>query len=146
MARDKRVHWRPYRTALERDGEITIGARARRQRLQRLLLGLVGLLLVIAAVALYVVLSEDEDPPAGPALVLARCSECGHEIALEPDPRRAYPGDCPHCEKHSVWPLWECRVCGERFIAPGPHAGPLHCPNCDSTRVGAAHASESNGP
>lgn len=120
--------------AMRRKGEVAIGAYARRQMLQRLLLGGIGAVLLAAGVVLYLTLRPGGDSNSS-AMIVLRCRQCAFERRMPVDPRRDYPVQCPECEAYSMWPLWQCRDCDALFIPPDP-TGMVRCPECGGVRCG----------
>lgn len=126
--------------ALQREGDVHIGARAVAYRQRRIWIGIGGLLMMALAGAIYLFVSQ----PAAPAAELrktitVRCLACEAEQVLPADPRQAFPVKCSACGKHAAWPLWQCREDGTVFLPEDP-AQTVRCPACGSTRVGYVQA------
>ena len=142
--RDSATEMRSYRAALDRTGDITVGAYARRMRTRRIMLAGVGVLLTLAAISLYFLLRSDRGTPSEAAVITLRCAACGHEHDVPVDPARAYPVVCPACGERAAEPLWECQRCGQRFLPQVLDDGIVHCPRCGGTAVGRPHKSAAN--
>jgi DNA-directed RNA polymerase subunit RPC12/RpoP len=142
MARTHVGQWDEYRAALNRKGEVAIGARARAERRKRFLIGAAGLALIGGAVVTHLVLRPAEHGPTGraTAIVLVQCMDpqCGFQGTVEvPLQEARFPIKCPRCGQQSCQKVWECRDCGHRFVPVGG-AGELQCRECGSKRVGTA--------
>jgi predicted Zn-ribbon and HTH transcriptional regulator len=132
--------WSDYRSAMNREGDIAIGARARAYRRNRYLVGAAGLALIGGAVVMHLLLRlpERAGPSRASAVVLVQCMECGYQGLIQIPPHEArFPVKCPRCKRQSCQKVWECRDCGHRFVPHG-ELGELRCPKCDSQRVGTA--------
>jgi predicted RNA-binding Zn-ribbon protein involved in translation (DUF1610 family) len=138
MVRPSSHDLKPYQRALERTGDVTVGAYARRLLLKRIALGLVGVALIVGAVGLYHLLDHDRPAAATGAQQVLRCRSCGAEQVVAPDPQRSFPATCGQCAERAVWPLWECRSCGKRFVPVESDAFAVRCPKCGGTEVGTA--------
>jgi Zn finger protein HypA/HybF involved in hydrogenase expression len=118
------------------DGDVLVGAYARRLARRRLWLIGFGLALIGLAVVIYRNLE-----PAGSAVdtrpVLARCVECGFEGPLRVPIAARGTFECPTCHARGARELWACRKCGERFLPPVTYETRV-CPACDSSEVGSA--------
>lgn len=128
------------RTALDRVGDVEIGAWVRRRRRKRLLVSLAGLLLVALAVVVYAALRIDggvrrQDGYAADF----RCITCGEEFSGRLDFNQQTPLECPKCGERSAKQVWLCRSCGHRFLLSGPLES-VTCPQCGSYGVGSAAA------
>jgi len=143
MARTHIGDLREYRSAMNRKGEVAIGARARAERRKRYLLGAGGFALIGAAVVTHLLLR----PPGrvtgrAPAMVPVQCMDarCGFQGSVEVSLHQArFPVMCPRCKQESCQKVWECRECGHRFVPQGA-ADELQCRECGSRRVGTATA------
>jgi len=128
-----------YRSALEREGDVSVGAFARRHWFRRVLLGGLGVLLLAgAAWTWYSLQPHDEGVGLGGRYTVAlQCSLCAHrgEAAVGHDQK--FPLKCPACGKRTWWPLWRCQVCGEEFLVR-PGVSEVCCPECGSVSVGTA--------
>jgi DNA-directed RNA polymerase subunit RPC12/RpoP len=142
MARTHIGPLREYRSALDRKGEVAIGARARAERRKRYLIGLAGLALIGGAVGTHLLLRPRERDAVGRATapVLVQCMDpnCGFQGVVQVPLQDAhFPIKCPRCGQQSCQKVWECRDCGHRFVPLG-RTGELQCRECGSKRVGTA--------
>jgi predicted Zn-ribbon and HTH transcriptional regulator len=142
MARSRTGDLSEYRSALNRKGEVAIGARARAERRKRILMGAAGLGLIATAVAMHFVLQAPEHGSRArkTAVVLVQCMDpnCGYQGLVEvPLENARFPVKCPRCKQQTCQKVWECRDCGHRFVPLGP-TGELICRECGSRRVGTA--------
>lgn len=138
MRRRRPTDLRSYRSGLYRDGELLVGAYARAQRRRQILIALAGLALIGGAVWLYLALhTPTEAVGTGVPLVQVQCivPGCAQRTTLRLSGKEVFPVRCPKCGQNSCQPLWECRDCGEQFLARGRQAE-LVCPRCRSRRVG----------
>lgn len=126
----------PASLDIEVTHEVSVGAFARRRRMQRVAMGVGGAALLLGAIALFLLLN----PMSGGRTftVMARCvsAACGFEGAIAVPTDKPAPFQCPRCKQPSCRELWQCRSCGERFIHT--QSGIVKCPKCDSDAVGAA--------
>ncbi len=148
--RRRSIDFRDYRSALYRDGELSIGAYARAQRRRQVLIALAGLALVGGAVWLHFALREPTDvtsPGAPPVYVQCIVADCGYRGVAHLKPGQGFPVKCPKCGQNSCQPVWECRDCGEQFLPRGRPAE-VKCPRCGSRRVGIAEGprEQAGGP
>ena len=128
----------PSRIKFNSREEVRVGAFARRQRRQRLLVGAVGVGLIAAAVWMYVELRPSltpENPNRYPVAV--RCDVCGHVQEIRVPFGQTFPTKCEECGGLACRPLWRCRNCDETF-APEKVGGTVQCPKCGSLEVGSA--------
>ncbi|MBK9119345.1 MAG: hypothetical protein IPM18_07035 [Phycisphaerales bacterium] len=131
-----------YRAALEREGEIAIGAYARAQRRQRILMGLFGLLLLAGAVFILVMLWPRSDAGTRdlvPVVVDCAAEGCDFRGVVQVRADGEFPVPCPACGQRSGYKMWHCREggCGAIFV-PKAGNGEIRCPRCGSRRVGTA--------
>jgi hypothetical protein len=148
---------RSPRTLTNRDllntrGEIVVGAFARAQFRRRLIIAAIGVVLITAAVVIYVSLRSSAGAPGETFPVAVSCIDpkCGYTGELRvPRATLRFPVKCPRCAKTTCQQLWECRDCGTQFVpslvlrddSGDPkrvHPGTPFCPNCRSTVVGVA--------
>lgn len=126
---------RDLQQVLESSGDISIGAYARRTQRRRILIGIVGVALILGAVAVYLMVANLQAGETEPVTVELRCRQCGADTVMNDDPERSYPIACPKCGAQAVWPLWQCRYCEHKFLPPiGKEE--VRCPMCDSRDVG----------
>ncbi|MBN2447406.1 MAG: hypothetical protein JXO22_11800 [Phycisphaerae bacterium] len=136
MRRGPMTEMRSYRAALDRPGDVSIGAYARRVRVRRILLAILGMLLILAAVSLYFLMRPASVTPSQETMITLRCAACGHDYRMPVDPLRAYPTVCPACGERAAQPLWQCLHCGELFLPQSPTDDVVRCPKCGETAVG----------
>ena len=133
------------RRALDRVGDVEIGAWVRRRRRKRVLVSLAGLLLVALAVVVYVSLRIDRGVRRQDGYAADfRCITCEEEFSSRLDFGQQTPLVCPKCGERSAKQVWICRDCGDRFIPVGPLES-VRCPQCGSYRVGSAAAAGGGG-
>ncbi|HMQ16844.1 MAG TPA: hypothetical protein PKC49_12810 [Phycisphaerae bacterium] len=137
---DRPRPWFPDSAGPSRAGrdEIEIGARARRRRLARLVIGLAGGGLTVLAAAFIWALVPAQGrvgPNSYPVRVL--CARCGYAEARRVGPQEAFPLVCSRCAERAAHELWLCVACKGTFV-PDPNARERACPRCGSTRVGTA--------
>lgn len=142
MVRQGSTHVTDYRAAMNATGDVSVGAYARAQRRNRILLGLAGVALIGGAVFVHMFLRPREAGVAGgPLPVLVRCvaEGCGYEGAMAV-PRGQAESEivCPKCGQHSCRKVWQCRSCGAQFV-PKRGAFEIRCPDCGGRQVGAAY-------
>ena len=141
-----------YQSALAREGEIEIGARARARRRRALIVAAFGVVLIGAAWWLYCAMRPTAvDIPDGDYFrVKVECIHCGYRGVLNAKPGERFPLTCPECKNRSCQRLWRCLDCGHEFIPSRPPRTPretmtsretIRCPMCGSARVGSAAAS-----
>lgn len=145
MAQRRTTNLADYRSALNRSGDISVGAYARAQRRRRILVGIGGLALIGVAVGLHALLRPSAaELSSAKRPVLLRCVACGYEgvvgVAVDESDQ---PLKCPKCGQRSGRKVWECRDCGARFLAIG-RPEDLHCEKCGSRRVGTAETTGSS--
>ncbi len=136
-----------YRSALDREGDVSVGAFARRHWLRRILLGGLGGLLMVGAVWTWSSLRpEDEGVELGGRYSVAlQCSACAHRGAALVGHDQKFPLRCPECGKRTWWPLWRCQVCGKEFLVR-PGVSDVRCPECGSVSVGTAAGTQPEKP
>lgn len=139
MSRPRRsIDLTDTRSAIYSTGEIAVGAYARHQRRQRILLALAGLALIGAAVLLYEVFRPPDESGAARYPVAVECVKCGFRgVVRVRAGEEAFPCECPKCHERSCHKLWECRNCGYQFLHRGS-SGSLRCPRCGGAAVGTA--------
>lgn len=127
-------------------GDVSVGLFAAQQRRRRILLGLLGAALTVAAVWLYFALRPGGgEPAAGQYRVLVRCAKCGQDqVATVTAGEEAFPLPCKSCGERACQRLWQCRNCGHRFLLKGT-PGSFVCPNCGRRNIGAAELPEADG-
>ncbi len=127
-----------YRSMLDSDGDIVVGAFARQQRRRRILVAVVGLGLIGVGVWLYLALQRTESVDVTERYVVAvECAKCGYRGIMEVKMgQEAFPRACPKCRERACYGLWECRNCGHQFAYRA--AGEVRCAACGSRLVGAA--------
>jgi hypothetical protein len=130
---------------LDENGEIRVGAYARRQIRRRWMFGAFGVCLIALAVGLYWGLGADRDGSAHRPIVALRCGACAHDESRALPPDQNYPLACAQCGQLAVRPLWICRKCEERFL-PSPQFDPIRCPRCSSDQVGAVASAAPRAP
>lgn len=139
------IHRRPggrsdYRSALARDGEIGIGAYARRVWRRNLSIAALGVAFMFGSWWLYKELRPTENSRIRDKYpVKVRCANtgCGYEGILYVQPNEKFPLFCPQCQKRSCRQLWRCRYCNLEFL-PERAAQTVKCPHCGSVTVGSA--------
>lgn len=126
-----------YRSVLNRRGDITLGAYARAQRRSRILMGLAGVGLMVAAAWVYFMLrpaGEIRGPGTVPVLVRCSAQDCGYEGVVHVRPGADhYPMVCPKCGANSCYKVWRCLNCGHLFVRKADQ-----CPACGSFSIGTA--------
>ena len=133
------------RTALDRVGDVEIGAWVGRRRRKRLLVSLAGLLLVALAVVVYAALRIDRGVRRQDGYAADfRCITCGEEFSGRLDFNQQTPLECPKCGERSAKQVWICRDDGHRFLPIGSRES-VTCPQCGSYRVGSAAAAGGGG-
>jgi Zn finger protein HypA/HybF involved in hydrogenase expression len=132
------------RNALDENGEIRVGAFARRQVRRRWMFGAFGVSLIVLAAGLYWGLGTDRDGPEHLPTVALRCVACGFDLSRPLPPDQHFPLVCPKCEQRAVRPLWVCRKCSERFLPP-LQSDTIRCPKCGSDQVGAVPSAAAPG-
>lgn len=125
-----------YRAIVESSGDIEIGARARRVRQRRVVVGLAGLTLLALAVGAYWALQGPSEADPSSYLVKVHCNACHLYEERLVTARTTFPLRCGRCNESLAQQVWTCRVCGAEFE---PQTGPqfLECPSCRSLRVGS---------
>ncbi len=144
MRRDGSQSLRTLHSAIDGDGDVSVGAFARRLRRHHWLMATIGLALLLTAGVVYVMLSAQPGGKATPAVVIVRSLSTGAEFELPMDAQRVYPAVCPDTGSRDCYPVWECRACNERFV-PADTSETVKCPECGSTRVGAARQRTADG-
>lgn len=124
---------------LDENGEIRVGAFARRQIRRRWMFGAFGVGLIALAGGLYWGLGLDRDDAAHRPILALACSVCNYEESRALPPDQHFPLVCPKCGQTSLRPLWSCRKCDERFL-PSPEHEAIRCPKCNSDQVGAVRS------
>jgi hypothetical protein len=142
VARRRKLDLTDYRSVIGTAGDVWVGAYARREQRKRILVALLGVALIIGAVALYWLLR-----PAGGSLgggrspIRVRCTApgCGYEGVLHVSSRERFPLVCPMCKARSCRELWQCRNpdCGALFLPDAAKTQP-RCPVCGSATVGSS--------
>lgn len=133
------------RTALDRGGDVEIGAWVGRRRRKRLLVSLAGLLLVALAMVVYLTLRIDLGVPRQDGYAAEfQCITCGEEFSRRLEFSQQTPLVCPKCGERSAKQVWICRDDGHRFIPIGSLES-VTCPQCGSYRVGSAAAAGGGG-
>lgn len=142
MAHPHHKRRRPFEVPnlnIEVTSEVSVGAYARRQVLNRWALGGLGLgLTLIAALVLWVM-----DPFSSHITFRStvRCVACNFEGAIDVPSNEQPPHDCPKCGEQACRELWRCRACSERFMR-STTTSVTRCPRCSSDNVGAATSAE----
>jgi hypothetical protein len=124
---------------LDENGEIRVGAFARRQVRRRWMFGAFGVCLIAAAGGLYWGLGLDREDAAHRPVTALACAGCAYEESRALAPNQHFPLVCPKCGQSSLRPLWSCRSCEERFLPP-PQSEAIRCPRCNSDQVGAVRS------
>ena len=135
------------RTALDRAGDVEIGAWVGRRRRKRLLVAAAGILLVVMAGVVYSALRFDSGLEQHKGyLAEFQCITCGGEFSRRLDFNQQTPLVCPKCGERSAKQVWICRDCGHKFLPDGPLES-VTCPRpqCGSSRVGSAAAAGGRG-
>lgn len=129
-----------YSRSMDDDESVSIGAYARRRRLRRTLLALMGVALIVGAWLLYrALLPRDENAGGSQYPVRVRCGACGFTAVMAVPASQTFAMVCPQCGERACRPLWKCRECGTEFL-PERGVEPVHCPSCRSVQVGSAAA------
>jgi hypothetical protein len=131
--------------ALDENGEIGIGAFARRQMRRRWMFGAFGVCLMAMAGGLYWGLGGDRDRSSHTPIVALRCGGCGHAESRALPLDQPFPMVCPGCVQPALRPLWICRDCKEQFL-PALKIDPVRCPKCNSDQVGAVPSTPPHNP
>ena len=140
MRPDRQNQSRSLRNAFDAHGEVRIGARARRELVRRIVLGVIGVGM-IAAAAGYYLLMRPRGAITQDTRIVVRSASTGEEFLLPVDPARVYPTVGPNADQRDCYPVWRCQACGRRFVVT-IDGQPAQCPDCASTAVGAAKAAE----
>jgi DNA-directed RNA polymerase subunit RPC12/RpoP len=119
---------------LRRQGELRVGAYARRAARRRLARAAAGVALILVALALYGILRPPGARNAQGFLVAARCAACGNDVLARSGFGQTPPLVCSACGAVAAHPLWVCRACGERFTTEALED--VVCPRCGGKRVG----------
>ena len=96
---------------LDENGEIRVGAYARRQIRRRWMFGAFGISLIVLAVGLYWGLGADGDRSAHQPIVALRCAACARDESRALALDQSYPVRCSQCGQPAMRPLWKCRKC-----------------------------------
>jgi DNA-directed RNA polymerase subunit RPC12/RpoP len=139
MVRRRPVDLTDYSSIARTRGDIVVGAFARQQRRRRILIAAGGVILTVAAIWLYFALQpEDARVDTNRFDVLVKCARCGEiQTARVKAGEAVYPLECQHCGERACLKLWECRMCGTRFLPKTGERQPK-CPECGSRNVGTA--------
>ncbi len=119
-----------------REGEILIGAYARRQFRRRVIIGAVGAGLIALAGAVYLLLGDRPARGDGGYDAVLRCVQCGAEARVRVHPGESFPFKCRKCGASAMLELWHCYDCGTDFIPPQSN-DPVSCPKCQSQFLGS---------
>lgn len=142
MPRPKPIELRTAPFGQTRDGELLVGAFARRQFRRRVLLGAGGTALIAVAVALFLTLSEYDGGDGVRHDSIVRCLQCRAESRVRVRLGDSYPLRCPACRALAALELWHCYDCGLDFVPPQSN-DPVACPRCQSESLGSTAAARS---
>ncbi len=119
MARRREtLEYRDLRKYIERTGDISIGAYARRQRWQRIGVSVIGALLIVFAGVFLWRMQVGGAADAGRLRQLLACTQCGRQETRPVDADVVLPLTCTACQRRTLFPLWRCALCNKTQIWP----------------------------